>query len=115
MTSVEQTYTVWIERDSKTGVVTGETWSGKHPTSGFGHLHRIEGPAFICRDPVTNVALIEEWHQNGRLHRDDGPAIIRRTSDGRVKFQSWYRDGKLIPSRLRPRAPQKQRGLRPHP
>jgi hypothetical protein len=104
MTTTEENYVVWYERDDETGVVVGESWSKTYPAKLSTILHRIDGPAAIRRDPNTGVVVVEEWHREGNLHRDDGPAIIRRTPDGKVKYQSWYRDGQLIPHRRRPKA-----------
>jgi hypothetical protein len=106
----QETYTVVISRDPKTGIAACEGWAisetrnvgGREETRWIDH--RIDGPATIWRDPITGIIIEEEWYKGGRLHRDDGPAIIRRDPHtGEVKYTSWYFEGVLIPCNKRPK------------
>ncbi len=97
---IEEVYGVSTQRDPSTQVVTMECWSAE---AHHGNFHRVGGPALTWRDAQTGVAVLEEWHLNGKLHREDGPAIIRRTPDGKVKSTQWFHHGELIPYRKRPR------------
>jgi hypothetical protein len=47
-------------------------------------LHRLDGPAVICKDGY------QAWYINDQLHRTDGPAIIDQKEG-----QEWYVNGKL--------------------
>lgn len=48
----------------------------------------------IGRDPVTHIALTEEWRtKDGKLDRADGPAVIRRDREtGAVCTEEWWKN-----------------------
>jgi hypothetical protein len=90
----EETLTVHIWRDRRTGVVLMEDWRKN------GQPHRIDGPCYIWRDPVSNIMTHESWSKDGQSHREDGPAIVKRNAaTGKVTFSAWYKNGEFVPRR----------------
>jgi hypothetical protein len=57
-----------------------------------GHLHRVDGPAFMGWHQNGQISA-EEWFLNGQYHREDGPAQQCWYSDGRIAYHRWYIDG----------------------
>jgi hypothetical protein len=96
----EERYEVYMRRDPSTHVVVEEWWTEDSGGLG-GRFHRVGAPATISRDPVSGVAVEEHWYFHGKLHREDGPAVVRRSSEGKVKYTSWFRHGELVPYRKR--------------
>jgi hypothetical protein len=56
--------------------------------------NRNSGPARIIYDnyKLDNVA----YYKNDRLHRINGAALIDYNCDGKIFYQTWYEDGKII-------------------
>jgi hypothetical protein len=77
-----------------------ETWSME------GKFHRVDGPAFMNRCPITGIVTHEVWFQHDEIHRESGPAVIKRKADtGRVYYTAWFQNGKNVPAAERPRRP----------
>lgn len=38
----------------------------------------------------------DKWTLNGKVHRVDGPAYTEYRSDGKIKSEEWYLDGKEL-------------------
>ena len=54
-----------------------------------GHLHRLDGPAFIVFDFDHNIRE-EHYFKRGLRHRKDGPAIVYRDKSGNVIHSGCY-------------------------
>lgn len=58
-----------------------------------------KGRRSIRQRAITRTELAnggEEWKdERGRFNREDGPARIVRYSNGNIKEEAWYRDGKM--------------------
>jgi hypothetical protein len=80
-------YTVDIERDPLTGIVTYEAWFKD------GRLDHPGGPAVVLRDAATGTVTFEAWYRRGLLHRTNGPAYIERDPTGIAVVEEWWKDG----------------------
>ena len=59
-----------------------------------GRLHREDGPARIVRHSNGNVKD-EMWYKNGKIHRDgDLPAVFQYYPDGELEFEFWMKEDK---------------------
>ena len=62
-----------------------------------GELHRIDGPAIICKNGKDGFVDCEEWLKKGRLHRLDGHARsgYKKTKEGEtvVDWAQYWIDG----------------------
>jgi hypothetical protein len=106
-------YHVHMRRDGETGIVIFESWELTNtsetrslppadPELQVMTFHRLSGPAYIKRDRLTGVSIVEQWWQRGLCHRADGPAIVYRNAvTGEITRQLWYNHGHHVrpPSR----------------
>ncbi len=79
------------------GIVTREDWMLEKKYHPNGTHHRIGAPAFIRRDDVTGVIVLEHWIRNGKFDREGGPAItVRDRLTGAVTYEEWWEQGVQI-------------------
>lgn len=75
----------------ETGVPTYQRWH-----NGKGQHREGDKPSLVATDPGTGTTLSEQYTVLGHTQREgDRPAYIRRTSEGQLLEERYFRNGRL--------------------
>lgn len=88
METIRDIYKVVVLRDANTDTTVYEKWLLD------GKFHREGGkPAVIRTDPLTGIAVEEEYWLNDKEHNPSGPSFVKRTPQGTVVCEQWKQNG----------------------